>query len=160
VTNQAFGPLILSGFSDSPSIKFATNPCVITFQDSSALAWSSYATLSIYGWQGSTNGGGSTRLYIGNTNHGLTPAQLAQITFNDSQYARQLPTGEIVPTDQPAMSISVVQTNVVISWPTPFISSLHLQSATNVAGPYADVTNAPDPFTISSGLRQQFFRLH
>ncbi len=160
VTNQAFGPLILSGPDDSSSIKFATNPCVITFQDSSTLPWSSSQPLTVYGWQGSTNGGGSTRLYVGNSDHGLTPAQLAQINFNGTQFARQLPSGEIVPTDQPTMNISVVQTNVVISWPAPFISSLHLQSATNVVGPYVDVTNTYNPFTIGPGLSRQFFRLH
>lgn len=159
VTNQAFGPLMLQGYSAS-SIIFATNPCVITFQDSSALPWWSDASLTIYGWEGSTNGGGATRIYVGNSDHGLTAAQLAQINFNGTQFARQLPSGEIVPTDQPTMSISVAQTNLVVSWPAFYWSTFQLQSATNVTGPYQDVPNASDPFTISPELGQQFFRLH
>lgn len=159
VTNQTFGPLLLVGYSAS-SIIFATNPCVITFEDSSTFPWDSYATLTINGWQGSTNGGGATRIYIGNSGHGLTSEQLAQINFNGSQFARQLPSGEIVPTDQPTMSISLAETNLVISWPAFYSSTFHLQSATNVTGPYVDVPNASDPFTISPELGQQFFRLH
>ena len=45
---------------------------------------------------------------------------------------------------------------MALSWPAPFV----LQSATNLAGPYADVPGASSPWSTSfSQAKQSFFRL-
>ncbi len=53
----------------------------------------------------------------------------------------------------------------VISWPTGVLSTLHLQSASSVAGPWSNVTNSPGvvngsyQVTTSPGAAAQFYRL-
>jgi hypothetical protein len=102
-------------------------------------------------------------MFVGNSATGLSAAQLGQIEFvNPSgfppgRYAAQLlPTGELVPTQQTALSFSALGNRLLLTWP----GGLILQGATNVSGPYADVRSANSPFIAwSTNAPQQFFRL-
>ena len=57
---------------------------------------------------------------------------------------------------RPALSWPNNGTNLVTSWPGNFI----LQNATNVIGPYFDVSNATSPYSLDvNQFPRQFFRL-
>jgi hypothetical protein len=60
-------------------------------------------------------------------------------------------------TDIPVLNASTFSSNFVLNWAGTFI----LQSATNVSGPYADITLGYNPFTnpLSPGEPKRFFRL-
>ncbi|MGH7993374.1 MAG: glycosyl hydrolase family 28 protein, partial [Limisphaerales bacterium] len=60
-------------------------------------------------------------------------------------------------TVSPSLNIFPSGTNVVLQWPNAFT----LQTATSVAGPYADVIGAFNPYTnpITAGANPHFFRL-
>src|SRR5262249_32602016 len=58
-----------------------------------------------------------------------------------------------IPTLQSQFGVS----NVVISW--PLAPAFVLQSATNLTGPWVDVTNAQSPYFPSTSIANQFFRL-
>ncbi len=119
--------------------------------------------ITVYNWNGSTNGGGTDQLSFGASSSALTAGQLGQIRFvnpggfsSGTYPARMLSTGEVVPMPVPALSLQNNGTNLVISWPGNFI----LQSATNVVGPYLDVTNATSPYSADENrFPMQFFRL-
>lgn len=164
---QRFGRVTLK--SDS-GINLAGTSAILRFADSHTNSWSSELVgvvprLLVYNWNGSTNGGGTDQLSFGTNSSSLTASQLAQIGFINAagfppgtNHARILATGEVVPTlvSQPTLSFQNTGTNLVLSWPGNFI----LQSATNVVGPYLDVTNATSPY--SADVQQfpmQFFRL-
>jgi polygalacturonase len=57
----------------------------------------------------------------------------------------------------PALNISQSATDLVLQWPNAFT----LQTATNIAGPYADITGAVNPYTnpITTDALPHFFRL-
>jgi hypothetical protein len=55
----------------------------------------------------------------------------------------------------PMLQFQTSGPNLVLTWNGPNV----LQAATNVAGPYLDVTNAPNPYTNALTAPQQFFRL-
>jgi hypothetical protein len=55
----------------------------------------------------------------------------------------------------PTLQFQASGTNLVLTWNGPNA----LQAATNVVGPYLDVTNAASPYTNSMGAPQEFFRL-
>ena len=152
-STQQFGRLTLQGDS---GINLAGNLAVLRFADSHTNSWQSQLQgvtpqLTVYDWNGSTNGGGTDQLIFGASSSALTASQLAQIRFvnpggfsSGTYPARILSTGEVVPMPVPALSWQNNGTNLVISWPGNFI----LQSATNVVGPYFDVTNATSPYTV------------
>jgi len=119
--------------------------------------------IAVYGWNGSTNGGGTDQLIFGASSSALTASQLAQIRFvspggfsSGTYPSRILSTGEVVPMPLPVLAMQNKGTNVVISWSGNSI----LQSATNVVGPYIDVTEATSPYTVNvHQFPMQFFRL-
>jgi fibronectin-binding autotransporter adhesin len=70
----------------------------LVFIDSSGVAWSGGATLTVANWAGSVSGGTAGRLFFGSNSSGLLGGQLTQITFNGySAGAQILGTGELVP---------------------------------------------------------------
>ena len=163
-STQQFGPLSMQADS---GINLAGNSAVLRFADSHSNSWQSQLQgvvpqLLVYNWGGSTNGGGVDQLVFGSSSSGLTPGQVAQISFvNPSGFpsgtypARILSNGEVVPMAQPMLGLQNNGTNLVISWPGNYL----LQSATNIAGPYYDVTNA-SPFTVDvHQFPMEFFRL-
>ncbi len=110
-------------------------------------------TLVVYGWQGTSGTSGTKgKIFFGNSAAALTPAQLAQISFNDGTIASPgatapaliLSTGEIVPdafvNNTPTIVMNVTSTSnyldggVMSSPPTPYALS----------GVISDPT---DPFT-------------
>ena len=162
---QQFGRLTIQGDS---GINLAGNSAVLRFADSHTNSWQSQLLgvtpqFTVYNWNGSTNGGGTDQLSFGTSSSALTASQLAQIHFvnpggfaSGTYPARILSTGEVVPMSLPALSLQNNGTNLVISWPGNFI----LQSATNVVGPYFDVTNATSPYSVDTQqFPMQFFRL-
>jgi hypothetical protein len=162
---QAFGRLTMG--SDS-GINLAGNSAILRFADSHTNSWASQLSgvvprLVVYGWAGSTNGGGTDQLAFGSSNSGLTASQLAQIQFinpagfaSGTYPARILSTGEVVPTPRPTLTAQKQGTNLVISWSGNYI----LQTATNVIGPYLDVTNQTNPYSANvNQFPMQFFRL-
>ena len=65
--------------------------------------------MQVWNWSGSLAGGGPDQLFFGSSDAGLTPAQLASITFVDpaglgsGTYGAQLLTsGELVPVPEPS----------------------------------------------------------
>jgi len=135
----------------------------LNFANSSAGTWNPSAILVISNWTGNASGGGNEQLRFGTDASGLTPAQLNQIRFRavfppDFYSAKILSTGEVVP-DQvipPSLATSRQGNNFVLTWPAGW----SLQTATNVLGPYVDVSGATSPFTNDiSADPQRFFRL-
>ncbi len=87
---QTFGALTLAG---DAALDFASGGGELRFADSSGLAWE--GTLTVRNWLDDAAGG--NRLFVGDTQEGLTPEQLARITTDNPRYAAsQLPSGEIV----------------------------------------------------------------
>jgi len=163
-STQQFGRLTIQ--SDS-GINLAGNSAVLRFADSHTNSWQGELQgvtpqVTVYNWDGSTNGGGADQLIFGASNAALTASQLAQIRFvNPGGFSagtypsRILSAGEVVPMPLPVLSLQNNRTNLVINWPGNFI----LQSATNVVGPYLDVTNA-SPYRLDANqFPMQFFRL-
>jgi autotransporter-associated beta strand protein len=98
------GAFTLAG---SATLDLGAGASVLHFADSSAFAWS--GTLSITNWSGSPTGGGTDELFFGTTASGLTPAQLALISFVDpvgfapgTYAATMLAGGEVVAIPEPA----------------------------------------------------------
>jgi hypothetical protein len=162
---QQFGSLAIT--IDS-GINLAGNTAILRFADSHTNDWQGQLTwqipqLLVYNWGGSTNGGGTDQLRFGNNSLALTASQLAQIRFvNPAGFApgnypaRILATGEVVPASVPTLGFQNKGANLVLNWPDNFI----LQSATNVVGPYVDITNATSPYSIDpSQFPRRFFRL-
>lgn len=144
------------------------NPCVLQFTDSSSIPWPSDGHLMIVDWAGSLNGGGSSQLIFGTSASGLTAQQLSQVQFFNpaglpmaTYPARILSNGEVVPNPNQVIPASIsfspyAKTNIEMTWP----SGWTLQSATNVAGPYTDITGATSPYLTNTTFPpQQFFRL-
>jgi hypothetical protein len=162
---QQFGRLEIE--SDA-GINLAGDSAVLRFADSHTNSWQSQLLgvvprLTVFNWNGSTNGGGPDQLIFGASSPALTASQLAQIWFvnpagfsSGTYPSRILSTGEVVPMPRPALSWQSNGTNLVTSWAGNFI----LQSATNVVGPYFDVTNATSPYRVDvHQFPMQFFRL-
>ena len=163
-STQQFGRLTLQADS---GINLAGNSAVVRFADSHTNSWQSELQgvgprFTVYNWNGSTNGGGMDQLVFGTSSSALTASQLTQIRFvnpggfpSATYPARILATGEVVPMPLPVLSLQKNGTALVLSWPGNFI----LQSATNVIGPYVDVTNG-SPYTVDvNQLPMQFFRV-
>ncbi len=150
-----------NSFLDLPS----SGPCVLRFADSSAVTWANDGRFVIQNWLGSLNGGGSQQVLFGTSASGLTAQQLSQVQFFNpaglpygTYSARILSDGEVVPNQvvSPTTVFSRQGNNLVLTWPAGWI----LQSATNVAGPYSDLTNASQSYTHDmNGQPQRFFRL-
>jgi len=96
--SETVGTLNLNANS---TIALGTGNHTLTFANSNAVSWAG-SLLTITGWAGPNNGvgvGTAGRIFIGNSDAGLTPAQLSRIVFNISSTlysAVQLSTGEIV----------------------------------------------------------------
>ncbi|HLX69003.1 MAG TPA: hypothetical protein VKV04_05175 [Verrucomicrobiae bacterium] len=154
-----------SGTNLNSSLNLPSGSCILRFADSSSVPWAGAERLTIQDWSGSTNGGGSQQVFFGTSASGLTAQQLGQVQFSNpaglpaGTYSAQiLSDGEVVPNQAITASIAFSQqgNNLVLTWPTGWI----LQSATNAAGPYNDVSSATSPDTINVIAQpQQFFRL-
>ena len=95
---ETVGPLALTGNS---FIALGTGVHRLNFANSSSLTWTTNASLTITGWQGTIGISGTAgRVYCGTTSAGLTAAQLAHVQFliGGIYYtASILNTGELVP---------------------------------------------------------------
>lgn len=124
---------------------------VLTFADSSAVAWTAATILTITNWSGAVQGGGAEQLVFVKSNSGLTAGQLSQVRFinpagfpSGSYNATMLGTGELVPTtvapaitlqptNQTAVAGSTVILNAVASGtPAPAFQWKH--AGTNLPG--------------------------
>ena len=158
--NENLGQMLLSSNS---SIDLEPGTHTLAFLNSSSIAWGNGVTLTVSNWTGLANGGGSDQLLFGSNSSGLTQAQLHQIQFvNPSGFpvgvypAQMLATGEVVPAPLPMLLSSRNRNGFILNWSDGFV----LQSATNLQGPYSDVTSATSPYTnLGFQLPQQFFRL-
>jgi hypothetical protein len=90
---------------------------VITFADSSGLAWTAATILTVSNWAGSIQGSGNDQLVFSKTNSGLTAGQLSQIRFTNPfgfsagiYTASMLASGEVVPAATPPV-ITLQPTN-------------------------------------------------
>jgi autotransporter-associated beta strand protein len=98
---------------------------VLKFAASGGVAWTGGALLNILGWNGSTNGGGSSQIFIGTSSAGLTATQIGQIQFlaplglSINVPARMLPTGEIVPVLGPPSITTQPQNQVALAGSSP-----------------------------------------
>jgi hypothetical protein len=118
--------------------------------------------LTIENWNGSTRGGGDQQIIFGNNSSGLTAGQVGQIQFHDpagfapgTYPPRILATGEITPAPAgPMLEFQQNGNRLILQWD----GNLTLQSATNVSGPYEDVSGT-SPYTNSFTSPQRFFRL-
>jgi autotransporter-associated beta strand protein len=93
--NQSVGTLNLNTTSTISLFNGSHN---LNFAASDAITWNG-TTLTITGWQGAAGlPGTSGKLFVGSNATGLTPEQLAKITFTGyCTGAAQLPNGEVVP---------------------------------------------------------------
>ena len=82
----------------------------IKFNDSHSIAWTNGATLTVTGWTGTAGNAGTVgRLFVlpnGTTNVGLTPSQLAQISFIGYANTSAMLTlgGEVIPITMPIVT--------------------------------------------------------
>src|SRR5205807_1031159 len=134
----------------------------LSFANSSGETWAGGATLMVSDWNGNPSGGGAEQLKFGNSASGLTSSQLSQIVFNNpagfpsgTYPAKILPTGEVVPVASPQLEFTSSGGALTLRWGTAWF----LQSATNVAGPYQDVSGATSPYPAPFTGPQRFFRL-
>jgi hypothetical protein len=158
---QQFGQLLLSapaGTNASFSLP-SGKTCTVRFANSSSVAWSNQVTFLVVNWNGSLNGGGNHQVYFGSNASGLSAQQLSQVMFKNPNGAsgnfpaRILSTGEIVPGQ---ILLSQRSGNsLVLQWGSGSV----LQSATNVAGPWQDVSGATSPYTVPFTGPQRFFRV-
>jgi len=159
-TTQHLGAAILSG---NAQIQFGSGPVLLGFNASAQANWNPAAILSVTNWSGSTNGNGLDQLTFGTNAAALTLAQLRQIVFVNpsgfapAQYlAKILSSGEVVPAPNPPLFWQLANGQLIITW----FGQPTLQSATNVGGPYIDVSGASSPYTNNLGqFPRQFFRL-
>ena len=93
---------------NTTTLDLGANAHTLTFAASDAIAWTAGKRLIVSGWAGTAGGAGTVgRIFVGNSNAGLTPEQLAQIQFvGFAGSAMQLSTGEVVPSTLPATPIS------------------------------------------------------
>lgn len=157
---EQLGRFILAS---NATIKMSGSYGRLSFADSSTENWNMSSLLIVSNWNGLPGGGGGERLKFGTNQFGLTLEQLGRIQFRagyppDLYSARVLNTGEVVPGEvlPPSILLIAPGNNVVLSWPPGWV----LQTAVDVAGPYADVLNATSPFTNDmTEAVQRFFRL-
>lgn len=148
-----------AGTSSNSFLDLPPGPCVLSFANSSGVAWSNTATLTIEGWNGSVSGGGIHQIYFGNHSNGLNNSQLAQVWFQNpagmsgNYPAAILPTGEIVPSGSLVMKRA--GGDLEFNWSGHFT----LQTSTNVAGPYEDITTVTNFYTHPPVDPRRFFRL-
>jgi hypothetical protein len=163
-SGQQFGQLLLSapaGSNATFSLPSSGSTCVVRFANSSSVVWSNQAIFLIANWNGSLNGGGNDQVYFGSNASGLTASQLSQVQFknpnglNGNFPARILSTGEIVPGRILLSHTSPGNNSMVLEWGNGSV----LQSATNVFGPWQDVSGATSPYTVSFTGPQRFFRI-
>src|SRR4029077_16454393 len=144
-------------------VDFGSGNSSLQFAPSSFESWSPQALLVVVNWAGSTNGGVNTKLLFGNNQSGISPSQLRQVRFVNpvgfppgTFFGVILPTGEVVPTIRPVLFISRNANRTIFNWSGAFA----LQQATNVLGPYVDISGATSPYTNDTPqLPQAFFRL-
>ena len=156
------GVLRLEAASKESSIATFGKPFTLRFHSSAGATWSPNARLIIRFWSGSTNGGGDHQIIFGNNSAGLTPQQVRQIRFRDpagfpsGDYpARILATGEIVPEQPPSLAVVRNGGSRMLQWPPGYT----LQTATNIPGPFTDIT-ASGSYSINPAAdRQRYFRL-
>lgn len=144
------------------AIDLAGSASRLSFANSSGETWNAAATLIVTNWNGNPSGNGAEQLKFGTSHSGLTPAQLSQIRFVNpagippgTYPAAILPTGEVVPSPRPVMSMTRSSNGIVISWS----GNYQLYSSTNVAGPYTTINGATNPYTNSFNEAQRFFVL-
>ena len=157
---QHFGQLQLSGSSNSASVlNLPVAACALRLAGSSGLIWSNAAVLKIENWRGSPSGGGQHQIIFGTDAAALTAQQLSQIQFHNPGGSRGtfpamiLSNGEIVPSQWLSSQPNGIA--LVLQWGNGFI----LQSATNIGGPYQNVSGAASPYTNQFSEPQRFFRL-
>ena len=136
------------------------NASTLHFATSSAMGWTSEATFTVWNWKGSFAGGGMHQLRFGEDANALTPAQVAQIQFENPAGlwgnfpARILPDGEVVPAPTRVVS-ERRSTDLRLYWPPGFV----LQSSTNVNGPFEDLANALSGSPVHFTDPVRFFRM-
>jgi len=111
-TTEIMAGAVITSSSDlsldnSSTIVLGTNQHSLKFTDSHLLTWAG-TTLTVIGWSGTAGSGGTAgKIFFGSGANGLTPAQLAKITFYGyGTGAGILSTGEIVPFITPEIVIS------------------------------------------------------
>jgi hypothetical protein len=154
---QQMGRLALGDFTSILSLP--SSACVLRFLNSSGVIWSNQALLTIENWNGSRTGGGQHQIYFGSNAAGLAAQQVTQIQFHNPAGfpgyfpAAILATGEVVP-------ISIIQTlrlnNALV---LQFPNGATLQAATNVTGPYLDVTTTSPYTNLFTTTPRRFFRI-
>lgn len=81
--------------TDNSIIELGTGNNILTFAASNLVAWTAGSTLTITGWTNSCTG---AKVFVGNSNTGLTTAQLAQITFQGYAPGASISAiGELIP---------------------------------------------------------------
>jgi hypothetical protein len=81
--------------TDNSIIELGTGNNILTFAASNLVAWTAGRTLTITGWTNSCTG---SKVFVGNSNTGLTAGQLAQITFQGYAPGASISViGELIP---------------------------------------------------------------
>ena len=158
-SSQSFGLLLLSA---NAVLDFGLGNSSAHFKPSGAVSWTLGTLLVVSNWHGNPNGGGSSQLFVGSSTSGLSATQLSQVQFvnpagfSPGKYAAHiLSTGEIVPVTATMLGVTLSRPQLVLNWP----GGLVLQSATNVSGPFSDLS-ASSPFTNPvPAPPRMFFRL-
>jgi hypothetical protein len=158
--NEHLGRFILAS---NAVIDFGAGSAKLGFMKSSAEDWNPEALLVVTNWSGSFTGNGEDQLKFGNDPSGLTAQQLGRVRFANpaglspgDYLSMMLPTGELVPLQQPSLSVEWITNKMILRWNYNAV----VQTATNVAGPYADFSAGKSPYTIEiTAERHRFFRV-
>jgi hypothetical protein len=85
----------------------------------------------------------------------VQPANAGNYVVMISNYGGSVTSSNAFLTVRPVLAAVQAGNNLIITWS----GSYTLQSATNAAGPYLDVTGATSPYTNANVMPQQFYRL-
>ena len=109
------GMLIVAG-SDVLDFGSPGATTILRFGNSSTANWSAATLLTVTGWNGSTSGGGASRLFFGSDATGLTAGELSVIQFNIAglnytaailSSGEVVSSGQLVPVPEPLTALGV-----------------------------------------------------
>ena len=119
--SETLGTLTLAADSVIDFGDFSTDsssdPAILTFADSSGIAWDPDATLTIRNWRGTPiDGDGDDQFVFGNFLGTLTEQQLSQVVFEGYGPLIQLDDGEIVPVPEPRAYAAMAGLLALVGW--------------------------------------------
>ena len=145
--------------TNSSTIALGTAVHTLTFAESNGVSWTANKNIIINGWTGTAGVSGTAgKIFVGNSNTGLTVDQLAQIYFTGYKgTAMILSTGELVPSSATAPTMSgtyrVGTTEVSPNFTSLRDAIIALNSSDVIGNVLFEISsNITEPFNIAMGV--------